>query len=228
MLPYNCTLRPTAYNYNHTTYRSTTRKTHPLTTHKGETLMPPKCKFTREEIIQAALSIARTDGASAVTARALGAKLGSSSKPIFSVFENMEEVQAEVLKAAKALYAGYIRVGLQQDPAFKGVGMQYVLFAIREPKLFRLLFMSEQPQKPPVSGILPIIDESYDKILQSVRDGYGLGEADAKALYRHLWIYSHGIAVLCATNMCSFTAEEIGSMMTEVCKSLLKEIKSRK
>ena len=190
--------------------------------------MPPKCKFTREEIIQAALSIARVEGTSAVTARALGAKLGSSSKPIFSVFENMEEVQAEVLKAAKALYAGYIRVGLQQDPAFKGVGMQYVLFAIREPKLFRLLFMSEQPQKPPVSGILPIIDESYDKILQSVRDGYGLGEADAKALYRHLWIYSHGIAVLCATNMCSFTAEEIGGMMTEVCKSLLKEIKSRK
>ena len=190
--------------------------------------MPPKCKFTREEIIHAALSIARTDGASAVTARALGAKLGSSSKPIFSVFENMEEVQAEVLKAAKALYAGYIRAGLQQEPAFKGVGTQYVLFAIREPKLFQLLFMSEQPQKPPVSGILPIIDESYDKILQSVRDGYGLGEADAKALYRHLWIYSHGIAVLCATNMCSFTAEEISGMMTEVCRSLLKEIKSSK
>ena len=190
--------------------------------------MPPKCKFTREEIIHAALSIARTDGPSAVTARALGAKLGSSSKPIFSVFENMEEVRSEVLKAAKALYAGYIRSGLQQDPAFKGVGTQYVLFATREPKLFRLLFMSEQPQKPPVSGILPIIDENYDKILQSVRDGYGLGEKDAENLYRHLWIYSHGIAVLCATNMCSFTAEEIGGMMTEVCRSLLKEIKSGK
>ncbi len=190
--------------------------------------MPPKCKFTREEIIQAALTIARSEGASAVTARALGAKLGSSSKPIFSVFENMEEVQAEVLKAAKALYAGYIHTGLQQTPAFKGVGTQYVLFAIREPKLFRLLFMTEQPQKPPVSGILPIIDESYDKILQLVMDGYCLNEADAKALYRHLWIYSHGIAVLCATNMCSFTAEEIGGMMTEVCRSLLKEIKSKK
>ncbi len=190
--------------------------------------MPPKCKFTREEIIYAALSITRTEGAAAVTARALGAKLGSSSKPIFSVFENMEEVQAEVLKAAKALYAGYIQVGLKQNPAFKGVGTQYILFAINEPKLFQLLFMTEQPQKPSVSGILPIIDESYDKILQSVRDGYGLGEKDAENLYRHLWIYSHGIAVLCATNMCSFTAEEISGMMTEVCRSLLKEIKSSK
>ena len=186
--------------------------------------MPPKCKFTREEIIQSALDIARSEGTASITARALGAKLGSSSKPIFSVFENMEEVQAEVQKAAKALYAEYVQVGLHQELAFKGVGTQYILFAIKEPKLFQLLFMSEQPQKPSVAGILPIIDESYDQILQSVQNGYGLGEKDAENLYRHLWIYTHGIAVLCATNMCSFTAEEISRMMTEVCRSLLKEI----
>ena len=86
--------------------------------------MPPKCKFTRKEIIQAALDIARTEGIASINARALGAKLGSSSKPIFSVFENMEEVQTEVQKAAKALYAEYVRVGLEQELAFKGVGTQ--------------------------------------------------------------------------------------------------------
>ena len=190
--------------------------------------MPPKCKFAREEIIKTALDLTRKEGIHALTARALGAKLGSSPKPIFTVFENMEEVQAEVLKASKALYAGYIQIGLQQDAAFKGVGTQYILFAIKEPKLFQLLFMSEQPQKPSVAGILPIIDESYDQILQSVQSGYGLGGKDAENLYRHLWIYTHGIAVLCATNMCSFTAEEISGMMTEVCRGLLKEIRGDK
>ena len=187
--------------------------------------MPPKCKFTQEENIQAALDLTREEGIGALTARALGTKLGSSPKPIFTVFENMEEVQAEVQKAAKALYAEYIRVGLRQKPAFKGVGMQYVLFAIREPKLFQFLFMSEQPQKPSVAGILPILEESYAQILQSVRSGYGLGVKDAETLYRHLWIYAHGIAVLCATNMWSCTAEEIGKMMSEVFAGLLKEIR---
>ena len=187
--------------------------------------MPPKCKFTREEIIQAALNIAKKEGIASVTARALGAELGSSSKPVFSVFENMEEVQAEVRKAAKAVYAGYVQAGLNQELAFKGVGTQYILFAIREPKLFQLLFMSEQPRKPSVSGILPIIDDSYEKILLSVQNGYGLEKKAAEKLYRHLWIYTHGIAVLCATNMCSFTPEDISVMMTEVCRSLLKEIK---
>ncbi len=190
--------------------------------------MPPKCKFTREEIIKAALDLTREEGINALTARALGTKLGSSPKPIFTVFENMEEVQAEMQKAAKALYAEYIQVGLHQKLAFKGVGTQYIIFAIKEPKLFQLLFMSEQPHKPPVAGILPIIDESYEQILQSVQNGYGLGEKDAENLYRHLWIYTHGIAVLCATNMCSFTAEEISGMMTEVFVGLLKEIKSDK
>ena len=190
--------------------------------------MPPKCKFTREEIIESALDIARSEGTASITARALGAKLGSSSKPIFSVFENMEEVQAEVQKAAKALYAEYVQIGLRQEFAFKGVGTQYILFAIKEPKLFQLLFMSEQPQKPSVAGILPIIDESYEQILLSVQNGYDLAKKDAENLYRHLWIYTHGIAVLCATNMCSFTAEEISRMMTEVCRGLLKEIKGDK
>ena len=145
--------------------------------------MPPKCKFTREEIIKTALDLTREEGINALTARALGAKLGSSPKPIFTVFENMEEVQSEVQTAAKILYAEYIQIGLQQETAFRGVGTQYILFAIKEPKLFQLLFMSEQPQKPSVGGILPIIDECYDQILQSVQSGYGLGEKDAENLY---------------------------------------------
>ncbi len=187
--------------------------------------MPPKCKFTREEITKTALDLTRAEGIDAFTARSLGTKLGSSPKPIFTVFENMEEVHAEVLKAAKALYAEYIQVGLHQKVAFQGVGTQYIQFAIQEPKLFQLLFMSEQPQKPSVAGILPIIDESYGQILQSVQSGYGLDVKDAENLYRHLWIYAHGIAVLCATNMCSFTAERIENMMSEVFLGLLQGIK---
>ncbi len=45
--------------------------------------MPPKCKFTKEEIIQATFEMVRTEGFSELTARALGGRLGSSPKPIF-------------------------------------------------------------------------------------------------------------------------------------------------
>lgn len=189
--------------------------------------MPPKAKFTKDEMIAAALEIVRAEGFDALTARALGQKLGSSARPIFTIFQSMEEVAQEVVAAAKQLYAKYIEEGLSQKeiPAFKGVGMQYIRFALTEPKLFQVLFMSEQAQKPAVGEILPVIEEHYPQIVESVQSTYSLSQEDAKWLYRHLWIYSHGIAVLCATNMCTFTPEEMGRMLTEVCTAMLKEMK---
>lgn len=190
--------------------------------------MPPKAKFTREEIVSAGLEIVRDGGASALTARALGARLGSSSRPVFTVFESMEEVFGEVRLSAKKLYASYVERGLSEELAFKGVGTQYILFAVKEPKLFRLLFMEEQENVPAISGVLPLIEENYYRIVRSVQECYGLDLEEAEKLYRHLWIYTHGIATLCATKMCSFTAEEIGSMMTEVFKGLLNGIEEEK
>ena len=59
--------------------------------------MPPKAKFTKEEIIAAALKITREQGIGAVTARELGARLGSSARPVFTVFSSMEELTRENL-----------------------------------------------------------------------------------------------------------------------------------
>lgn len=75
----------------------------------GGSTMPPKAKFTKEEIVEAALNIVREDGISNLTARALGSELGSSARPIFTVFQNMDEVQQAVIDSAKQLYADYIQ-----------------------------------------------------------------------------------------------------------------------
>lgn len=186
--------------------------------------MPPKAKFTKAEIIGAALNIVRTEGYEALTSRALGIYLGSSARPIFTVFKNMEEVQQVMIEAAKNLYKEYVNKGLTAEHPFKGVGTQYILFSVNEPKLFQLLFMAEQKQIPDLSGVLPLIDESYGDILLSIQKDYEISELSAKKLYQHLWIYTHGIASLCATKMCRFTGEEISTMITEVCTSVLKKI----
>ena len=190
--------------------------------------MPPKSKFTREQITQAALNIVREQGLEGLTARALGKRLGSSACPIFTVFENMEEVQQAVLEAAGACYREYVERGLSEKLAFKGVGTQYILFAVEEPRLFQILFMSGRTGRADFENVLPLIDESYEQILLSITAGYGLQETAAERLYRHLWIYTHGIAALCVTQTCCFTGEEISGMLTEVFSSLLKKIKEEK
>lgn len=188
--------------------------------------MPPKAKFTKEEVISAALKMVKENGIEVLTARALGEKLGSSARPIFTLFNGMEEIKDGVIKAASALYDGYIAEGLTQTPAFKGVGTAYIRFAVEQPKLFMLLFMREQTSVPDKNSVLGLIDNNVNEILNSIVQGYGLDLPLAKSLYLHSWIYSHGIAVLLATKVCSFSAEEISNMLTEVVASLIKKIKA--
>lgn len=188
--------------------------------------MPPRAKFTREEIIEAAFQMAREEGIDKITARELGNRLGSSARPIFTVFESMEEVKTEVLTRAKKVYGQYVADGLQQELAFKGVGMAYITFAIEEPKLFQLLFMSAVEERTGVQNILPQIDASYEDILQSVQKYVDSKEA-ADMIYQHLWTYTHGIATMCATGLCSYTMEQIGERLTQIFVSLMMMEKSK-
>ena len=48
--------------------------------------MPPKVKVSKEDINTAAVEMVRESGAEALNARALAAKLGCSTQPIFSNF----------------------------------------------------------------------------------------------------------------------------------------------
>jgi AcrR family transcriptional regulator len=189
--------------------------------------MPPKVKFTKEQIVAAALDIVRKEGIGNLTARALGKELHTSSCPIFTAFKNMNEVQLEVVNAAKAVYAGYVQRGLQEPLAFKGVGMKYIQFAKEEPQLFKLLFMSEH-KIAGVNRYLPTIDDNYETILSSVVNGYALPRDKADRLYLHLSVYVHGIAALYADNVCAFSTEEVSQMLTEVFVSLLKNIKGER
>lgn len=189
--------------------------------------MPPKAKFTRDEILNMALYITREQGIDAVTARELGNRLGSSARPIFTVFESMDEIKELVIIKSKELYGQYVEEGLKNELAFRGVGIAYIRFAIEQPKLFQLLFMRATNESKDVSMILPIIDDNYEKILQSVQKPYCLEKKAAEKLYQHLWTYTHGIATMFATGLCSYTMEQLEERLTDVFKGLLLVEKGR-
>ena len=187
--------------------------------------MPPKAKFTKDEVIAAAVKLTEERGIDALTARELGDALGSSARPIFTVFDGMDEVRDCVFAAAKAVYGEYVERGLREAVAFKGVGAAYIKFAAERPRLFSLLFMRGRDGLPCVGEILPIIDDYAERILTSIMDGYGVSREFAQRVYLHLWIYTHGIATLIATKVCAFTAEEIDVLMTEEFLAIFSQLK---
>jgi len=185
--------------------------------------MPPKYKLNKEQIIRAALELVRADGMQALTARALAAKLGTSTRPIFSFYDSMEALQQDTVLAAKDLYTDYALEGLHSDPPFMGVGVQYLRFAREEPKLFQLLFMTQMPEKFDAFTALQTYGDRFGEVVGIIQEGYQVNSDAAGRLYRHLWIYTHGIATLLVTGVCSFSDEEIGSLVTEVFTGLLKQ-----
>lgn len=174
--------------------------------------MPRKFMFTKEEIIASALNLTRKGGISALTARALAAELGSSSRPIFGLFKNMEEVQQEVFKAADALYQSYIMKGMESGkyPPYKGIGMAYIQFAGEEKELFKLLFMHDRSQ-----GNVEEVNEAVKPFVELLQKKMGLNKEDAYLLHLEMWMYVHGIAVTIATSYLKWDREYISRMLTD-------------
>ena len=188
--------------------------------------MPPKPKFTKEEIVAAALELVSEKGIEALTARELGARLGSSARPIFTVFNSMEEVQEEVRAAALKRFESYAEKAMHYTPVFKQVGMQMILFATEEPKLYQLVYMSENAGATDFEGVTQRLGDVAQLCVDVIQRDYGLSEEDAKALFEHVWIYTFGIGALCATGMCRFTQDEIIQMLGQDFMAMLFYAKS--
>ncbi len=188
--------------------------------------MPPKPKFTKEEVIAAGLNLVAEKGMSALTARDLGAKLGSSASPIFTLFTNMEELQQEIRKAALGRFESYDKKIDSEEPLFKQVGMQMILFALEEPELYKLLYMSNQEGAEEFEDIFEILGDVAQQCIDIIMKEYGLSEQDAKSLFEHVWIHTFGIGALCATGMCRFTKERISEMLTQDFMAMMIMMKS--
>ncbi|MBQ8893930.1 MAG: TetR/AcrR family transcriptional regulator [Clostridia bacterium] len=188
--------------------------------------MPPKPKFTKEEIVAAALELVSEKGIEALTARELGARLGSSARPIFTVFSSMDEVQEEVRAAALKRFESYAEKAMHYTPVFKQVGMQMILFAVEEPKLYQLVYMSENAGATDFEGIVERLGDVARLCVDVIQRDYGLSEKDARALFEHVWIYTFGIGALCATGMCRFSQEEIIQMLGQDFMAMLFYAKS--
>lgn len=177
--------------------------------------MPPKPKFTREEIVAAGLDLVSGQGMEALTARNLGMHLGSSARPIFTVFRSMEEVQQEVRAAAMGRFEAFMSGGPADMPIFKRFGIQMVRFAVEEPKLYQLLFMTENEVARSFDDIFKALGDTAQLSLEVIQTNYQLDEEKARTLFRQIWIYTFGIGALCAAKVCHFTEEEISQMLSQ-------------
>ncbi|MBQ6697077.1 MAG: TetR/AcrR family transcriptional regulator [Lachnospiraceae bacterium] len=188
--------------------------------------MPPKVKYTREEIIEAAFQMAKEQGIEAVVARELAKKLGTSSSPIFTAFQNMEELQQEIRGRAMKEFESHVRDALQFTPPFKWVGVKMIEFAVKEPKLFQILYMQEHEESQCYEDMVKELGDTVEVCLQFMEADYALSRPEAEHIFKQVWLHTFGICVLVAAKVCHFTPEEISEMLSLEFQGALMLIKS--
>lgn len=188
--------------------------------------MPPKAKYTKEEIIQTALELVANQGIHELTAKKLGNALKMSTTPIFTVFDSMQEVADAVRIAAMERFESYAHKTSAVMPKFKQVGMQMIMFAKAEPKLFELIFMSQNSSVRSFDDIYANLGSVADECLDAIQADYSLTRNDAKTLFEHVWVHTYGIGTLCATGMCNFSDEQISKMLTQDFTAMMMLLKS--
>ena len=185
--------------------------------------MPPKVKYQKEEIIEAAVNITREKGINAVTAREVGAALGVSSRPLFTYFESVDELKREVYHYAKSMYKECVEIGLTMKIPALGVGQQYIRFAKEEPELYKYLFIS--PPEGVKGGAMEEMRISQDLVRESVMRIYNMDAATADKFFRDLWLVAYSFTTLIVTGECPYDDNEISALLTEFSVSICKAYK---
>ena len=185
--------------------------------------MAPKNKFTKEELVAAALQVVRTKGIEGLTAKTMADELGTSTQPVFTAFGSMEIVRQEVYAAAVRMYDSYVDAGLKEKIPFFGVGMQYIRFAQQEPELYRFLFLTRaQDQEYSVMKSMRHLRELVRPTLVNV---YHITAEEADLYFRDLWFVVHSLSTLIVTGDCPYSDREIGQILTGFSISICKSIK---
>lgn len=153
--------------------------------------MPPKFKFTKKQIVDAAFTLVRQNGWKALTTRSIAHRLGASARPIYSFFRSMEELEEEIVKKAVSLLHAYMTQRRTGDP-WHDHGIGYVLFAMEERCLFRCI--NDE-------GHVALFKKYGDKIWATLTESLSdyppfknLNEEQIYAVQLHRWLFAHGLA----------------------------------
>lgn len=98
-------------------------------------------------------------------------------------------------------------------------GIEYICLVRQQPELFRFLFMRSQAFAEMKQVLLPIIDRTIDELMEQ----YHLDRAAADELHDQLWMHTHGIAAMIATDYCDWDMSKAQRMLNRCQKALVRE-----
>ncbi|NMS90525.1 TetR/AcrR family transcriptional regulator [Clostridioides difficile] len=189
--------------------------------------MPPKPKITKEMILNIVLEITRETGFETVNARSIANKLQCSTRPIFTCYENMDELKNEFLSFAYEYYNQYVtnyHNSVDVSP-YLILPLSYIEFAQEEIHLFKLLFINDMDlNMTEAKDFYNEIDN--EKRARIFSETFGIELERAKVIFLDLFLYTHGIAVLVATKKLTLDRNSAEKMVRNILSAFIRQEKT--
>lgn len=183
--------------------------------------MPPRPKVSRDEIINAAYEIMEESGIEAVVAREVGKKLGTTTGPIFTFFNGMDELKEEVYQKGLRGVTEYLEDSIGYKPAFKEFGLRWIRYAKEHPNVYSMVFLMEGPQREVTGVFNKDFVSVIDPLRKDVAESFDISIEQADNLINKMAVYAQGVAILCITTKVDIPEEELSYNFSEMALSLV-------
>lgn len=174
-------------------------------------------KVSKEDIMHVAFEIVKKEGMKVLNVRKVAEQLNTSVQPIYYEYGSLEELKKALEKKVLETYQAYMNVDAEKGRPYKATGMNYIKFAKEEPILFKMLFMSKTSYTP---EHVMRQDQAFNDICKYAKKATGLTKDVVRKYHLRMWMYTHGIACLVATQTCQFTEQEISTLLSDEYEAL--------
>ena len=155
------------------------------------------------------MELLRKGGIEAVNVKMLARELNCSTQPIYLSFPGMNELRTELTAKAVEFFMQKMKCTDTSNPDL--FGMSYIHFAMTEKELFRYLFMRPNALSEIRGALVPMMEHSIAELMAK----YHIDHVEADYLHDQLWMHTHGIASMIATDFCVWDPGKIADMLTE-------------
>ena len=163
--------------------------------------MPPRQTITKDVIAQAAFNLVRNKGIAALSARSIATSLSCSTQPVYSCFNTMKDLEKTVIDMVlDFIFKTYLTGNDFSNDPFFSMGLGYIQLAKKDPHLFDLIYLSDHTQKLFGKDVYPKKKALLVQTMQKDPVLNHLGKDVLTDLLGHMWIYTHGLAMLARVN----------------------------
>lgn len=183
-------------------------------------VMAKALEITKENIVRYAVKLINKEGWESLNARSLAKQIGISTKPLYRIYKNMDEIKVDVLAEIYRQYDEFIQSKIDNKKALLTLCIAYVEFANDYKNLFISLFLSDNLKWKKIEDVF---DEKWNQsTIINLVNKHGFSFDEAKELFLHMWLYSNGLATLIATNQIKLDEEMIMVRLVKIYKNLVK------